>query len=104
MVPISAAIAAPTRPASISAVTEGPSSRSIATLTSAPPPVSMPSGLNWNKACAASTAPVKAPVTITTGCERKPVSAICSSTIRQRIFPCTSDPATDATRFPTSPR
>ena len=41
---------------------------------------------------------------ITTGCERKPVSAICSSTKRQRIFPWISESQTAAMSLPISPR
>ena len=42
MVPISAAIAAPTRPATIRPVNTGPSSRNIETATTAPTAESMP--------------------------------------------------------------
>ncbi len=41
MVPISAAMADPTRPASISPVMTGPSSRNMPTATTAPPMVSI---------------------------------------------------------------
>ena len=42
----------------------------MAVATSAPVPDSMPKVRNWKKICAANTAPVNAPVMITTGCER----------------------------------
>ena len=70
MVPISAAIDEPTRPASMSPVMVGPSSRSIPMLTITPPMVSMSTSANWKRAWVARTAPVKAPVMMTTSWER----------------------------------
>ena len=87
MVPISALIAAPTRPATINPASTGPSSRNIETATTGPTAVSMFRLANWKYACAVKTAPVNAPVTITTNCERNPISAICWITSFGRIRP-----------------
>ena len=72
MVPSSAAIEAPTRPASIRAVRTGPSSLTSETPTTAPTMVCTPNRRNWKYVCAAMTIPVNAPVVSTTGSERFP--------------------------------
>ena len=76
MVPISALMAAPTRPATMSPVRTGPSSLQRAIETTGPTAVLMFRALNWKKICAVKTAPVKIPVMITTACEPKPISTI----------------------------
>ena len=67
IVPSSAAIALPTRPASIVAASTGPSSRHIDMLISAPSRVSKPNALNCVYDCTASTMPMNVPVSATTG-------------------------------------
>jgi hypothetical protein len=47
---------------------------------------------NWKYACAVKTAPVNAPVTITTNCERNPISAICWITSFGRIVNIAEQP------------
>src|SRR4029077_17787420 len=71
---ISADIAAPTRPATIRAVSTGASSRQSETETTAPTAEPIPSLLNWKNVCAENTAPVNAPVIMTTSCESNPTS------------------------------
>ena len=87
IVPISAVIAAPTRPATIKPVRAGPSSRNIASATTGPTAVSMFRAANWKYACGVKTAPVNAPVTTTTSCEPNPTSAICLSVSHTRTLP-----------------
>ena len=87
MVPISAAMADPTRPASISPVMTGPSSRNMPTATTAPPMVSILTVWSWNRVWASSTAPVNAPVMMTTGWDCTPIFAICSTRTRIRNLP-----------------
>src|SRR6478672_2107190 len=74
IVPISADIAAPTRPATIRAVNTGASSRQSETETTAPTAEPIPSLLNWKNVCAENTAPVNAPVIMTTSWESNPTS------------------------------
>src|SRR5213595_4145759 len=67
-------MAAPTRPATTRAVSTGASSRQSETETTAPTAEPIPSLLNWKNVCAENTAPVNAPVIMTTSCESKPTS------------------------------
>src|SRR5438046_9188123 len=74
MVPISADIAAPTRPATIRAVKTGASSRQSEAETTAPTAEPIPSLLNWKNVCAENTGPVNAQVIMTTSCESNPTA------------------------------
>ena len=76
IVPNSAAMAAPTRPATIKPVSTGPSSLHIETLTTASVAVSILTLWNWLYVCAASTMPVNAPVIKTTDCDFTPTKYI----------------------------
>ncbi len=67
MVPISAAIAAPTRPATISPASTGPSSRVIDSTTSEATALSAENRDSPIEDCSASTMPVNTAVNATTG-------------------------------------
>ena len=62
MIPISAAIAEPARPVTISAVSTGPSSRISDSETIGPRRASEPTLRSVGNPCKASTIPVKVPV------------------------------------------
>ena len=67
------------RPATISPVSTGPSSRTIDSETSLPVSESDPNCCRVLEVCSASTAPVKKPVRITMGSEPTPTESACSN-------------------------
>ena len=73
IVPSSAAIAEPTRPASIVAARTGPSSLTSEMLITEPSRVSIPIAANCRWAWTARTMPMNVPVTATTGMLRTPI-------------------------------
>jgi hypothetical protein len=73
IVPSSAAIALPTRPASMVAASTGPSSRTIVMLMTEPSRVARPMRWNWLYVWTAITMPMNMPVTATTGTLRTPI-------------------------------
>jgi hypothetical protein len=80
--PSSAAMPDPTRPATINAVSTGPSSLIIEALIRRPTTDRAP---NWSSVmpdCSASTAPVKPPVSSTTVNDPTPTASSCSTTSR----------------------
>ena len=90
IVPICAAMAPPTRPAMTSAVNTGVSS--VNTTVEIEPPINglaIPMRLNFAKrfvACKAAMAPVKAPMSTTSGRDSVPTIDICSSTRRRSLW------------------
>ncbi len=82
MVPISAAIAAPTRPATISPASTGPSSRVTDSTTRLATALSAEKRARPVEDCSASTMPVKIAVSATTGRLKKPISAKARRNIR----------------------
>src|SRR3954471_3165904 len=73
MVPSSADIADPTRPASIVAASTGPSSLTSEMLMTEPSRVANPIMANWLCACTGSTMPMTVPVIPTTGTLDTPI-------------------------------
>ena len=81
--PSSAAMPEPTRPATISPVSTGPSSLTIDALTRRPTIDRAP---NWSSVmpdCSASTMPVNMPVSSTTVSDPTPMASNCSMTSRK---------------------
>ena len=77
MVPSSAAMFAPTRPANARPVRTGPSSRTMVLPTSVPTKYSGMAPVNVYDACSAKTMPVKTAMNIAMGTEFTPIRAIC---------------------------
>ena len=82
IVPISAAIAAPTRPATTTPVKTGASSRPIAIATTPPTEEAAPKRTNSFDVCTANTMPVNIIVISTIGSESAPNLAICLTVSR----------------------
>ena len=74
IVPSSADIDEPTRPASIVAASTGPSSLTSEMLMTEPSRVASPIIANWLCACTASTMPMNVPVIATTGTLETPIA------------------------------
>ena len=74
IVPSSADIDEPTRPASIVAASTGPSSLTSEMLMTEPSRVASPIIANWLCACTASTIPMNVPVIATTGTLETPIA------------------------------
>jgi hypothetical protein len=82
MVPSSAPIAEPQRPAMSSDEITGESSRTIDSATSVPTKLSALTRFRVEKVCSAITMPVKSAVSITTGSESTPTRTICRTSCR----------------------
>ena len=100
MVPSSAAIALPTRPLTISAVSTGASSRVSDRVTMAPMRLSAPKREKPMFACTAKTMPVKMPVTITINRDSTPTKCICLNRMRTR-YGGSRPPRRERSRKPT---